>query len=56
MAFKVMDRFLKSGFKLKEDVVKVQHNCKATGFWVKKSKESNFLLIMHEHLFIFQKI
>lgn len=56
MAFKVMDRFLKSGFKLKEDVVKVQHNCKATGFWVKKSQEANFLLIMHEHLFVFQKI
>ena len=26
---------------------------KATGFWVKKSQENNFLLIMHEHLFIF---
>ena len=24
--------------------------------WVEKSKESNFLLIMHEHLFVFQKI
>ena len=55
MAFKVMDRFLKSWFQLKEDIVKVQHNCKATWFRVKKSKEANFLLIMHEHLFIFQK-
>lgn len=56
LAFKVMERFLKAGFTLKEDIIKVQHNCKATGFWVKKSKEANFLLIMHEHLFIFQKI
>lgn len=56
MAFKVMERFIKAGFELKEDIVKVQHNCKATGFWVKKSKESNFLLIMHEHLFVFKKI
>lgn len=56
MAFKVMERFIKSGFELKEDIVKVQHNCKATGFWVKKSKEANFLLIMHEHLFIFKKM
>ena len=56
MAIKVMERFLKAGFQLKEDIVKVQHNCKATGFWVKKSQEANFLLIMHEHLFIFQKI
>lgn len=36
-------------------IIKWQFNCKATGFWVKKSQESNFLLIMHEHLFVFQK-
>ena len=56
LAFKVMERFLKVGFALKEDIIKVQHNCKATWFWVNKSKEYNFLLIMHEHLFIFQKL
>ena len=55
IAYKVMDRFIKAGFQLKEDVIKRQFNCKATGFWVKKSKESNFLLIMHEHIFIFLK-
>ena len=56
LAYKVMERFLRVGFLLKEDIIKRQFNCKATGFWVNKSKESNFLLIMHEHLFIFQKI
>lgn len=56
MAFKVMDRFLKTWFQLKENIIKVQHNCKATWFWVKKSQEANFLLIMHEHLFVFQKL
>lgn len=55
LAFKTMERFLKIWFQLKEDIVKVQHNCKATGFRVKRSKEFNFLLIMHEHLFVFQK-
>lgn len=55
LAFKVMERFLKQGFQLKEDIIKKQHNCKATGFWVNKSKDYNFLLIMHEHLFIFYK-
>jgi hypothetical protein len=45
----------KAEFILKEDIIKVQHNCKATGFWVKKSKEYNFLLIMHEHVFVFYK-
>ncbi len=56
LAFKVMERFLKVWFALKEDIIKVQHNCKATWFWVNKSKDYNFLLIMHEHLFIFQKV
>ncbi|MFA6105374.1 MAG: DNA methyltransferase [Patescibacteria group bacterium] len=56
MAFRVMNEFLNVGFKLKEDIIKRQFNCKATGFWVNKSKEANFLLIMHEHLFIFQKV
>ena len=55
LAFKVMEQFLKVGFVLKEDIIKIQHNCKATWFWVNKSKEYNFLLIMHEHLFIFKK-
>ena len=55
LAYRVMDRFIKSGLLLKEDIIKRQFNCKATGFWVTKSKEANFLLIMHEHLLVFQK-
>lgn len=56
LAYKVMDKCLQAGFVLKEDIIKRQFNCKATGFWVKRSKENNFLLIMHEHLFVFQKL
>jgi DNA modification methylase len=56
LAYKVMQKFLDTGFQLKEDIIKRQFNCKATGFWVNKSKEVNFLLIMHEHLFVFQKL
>jgi DNA modification methylase len=55
IAYKVMERFIKVGFMLKEDIIKIQHRCKATGFWVKKSKLYNFLLIMHEHIFVFYK-
>jgi DNA modification methylase len=55
IAYKVLERFLKVGFLLKEDIIKIQHNCKATGFWIKKSKFYNFLLIMHEHVFVFYK-
>ena len=55
MAYKVMQKFLDVGFELKEEIIKHQHTCKATGLWVNKSKDYNFLLIMHEHLFVFQK-
>jgi len=55
LAFYVMQLFLKNGFILKEDIIKVQHNCTSTPYWEKKVKEHNFYLIMHEHLFVFRK-
>lgn len=55
VAFRTLKTFLESGFLLKEDIIKHQWRCKTTGFWMKKSIENNFLLIMHEHLFVFRK-
>ena len=55
LAFNVMQRFLKVGFVLKEDIVKVQHNCAYTRRWEWKAKRDKFYLIMHEHLFVFRK-
>jgi len=55
LGFEVMKIFENSGFVLKEIIIKQQHNCKATGFWYKKSLEYNFLLIAHEYLFVFRK-
>lgn len=55
LAFQVMQVFLNAGFVLKEDVIKQQHNCRATHYWTEQSKKFNFLLIMHEHLFVFRK-
>lgn len=55
LAFNVMRRFLKVGFVLKEDIIKVQHNCKYTKQWELKAKRDKFYLIMHEHLFVFRK-
>ncbi len=52
---RVMDEFLKAGFNLKESIIKRQWNCKTTGFWTKRSIQDNFLLIMHEHLYVFRK-
>lgn len=56
ISYKVMERFLKAGFLLKEDIIKVQHNCTTTPFWKSQSKKFGFHLIMHEHLFVFKKI
>lgn len=55
LAFHVMARFLKVGFVLKEDIIKVQHHCKFTERWRPKAKRDKFYLIMHEHLFVFRK-
>jgi DNA modification methylase len=55
LAFHVMRRFLKAGFVLKEDIIKVQHNCKFTQRWRPKAQKDKFYLIMHEHLFVFRK-
>lgn len=55
IALRVMDAFLQAGFILKEDIIKAQWNTQTEGLWQRKSREYNFLLIMHEHLFIFRK-
>ena len=55
MSFEVMKIFQAAGFKLKELIIKEQHNCKATGYWKTNSVKYNFLLIAHEYLFVFRK-
>lgn len=55
MSFDVMRIFEDTGFKLKELIIKEQHNCKATGYWKTNSIKYNFLLIAHEYLFVFKK-
>ncbi|MBI3953862.1 MAG: DNA methylase, partial [Chloroflexi bacterium] len=55
IAFRVMQAFLEAGFILKEDIIKAQWNTQTEGLWARMSREKNFLLIMHEHLFIFRK-
>lgn len=55
LGFQVMNIFQEAGFKLKEIVIKQQHNCRATGYWKTNSIKYNFLLLAHEYLFIFKK-
>ncbi|MBC7348470.1 MAG: methyltransferase domain-containing protein [Candidatus Aminicenantes bacterium] len=55
LGFKLIDVYLRAGFKLKELIIKRQHNCKTTGFWYANSIRYNFLLLAHEYLPVFEK-
>ena len=55
MSFSVMKIFEEAGFRLKELIIKEQHNCRYTGYWKTNSIKYNFLLIAHEYLFVFKK-
>jgi len=55
LGFKLINVYLDEGFKLRELVIKRQHNCKTTGFWYANSLKYNFLLLAHEYLPIFEK-
>lgn len=51
---KMMMEFLAQGFILKEDIIKKEWNCESDRY-LQKYANANFLLTMHEHLFIFRK-
>ena len=55
LGFKLINVYQDAGFKLRELVIKRQHNCKSTGFWYTNSIKYNFLLLAHEYLPIFEK-
>ncbi|MEA2097579.1 MAG: DNA methyltransferase [Patescibacteria group bacterium] len=55
LGFDLIEIFLKAGFKLRELIIKRQHNCKTTGFWFNNSIKYNFLLLAHEYLPVFEK-
>ena len=55
LGFRVLEVFEEVGFKLKEIIIKEQHNCKATGYWKTNSIKYNFLLLAQEYLFVFRK-
>ena len=55
LGLQTMKVFEAAGFKLKEIIIKEQHNCRATGYWKTNSIKYNFLLLAHEYLFVFKK-
>ncbi|MGQ9900654.1 MAG: TRM11 family SAM-dependent methyltransferase [Fimbriimonadales bacterium] len=55
VAHYTLDRFLRAGFILRENIVKVQHNMKSTRERWSFGRERDFYLIYHENLFVFRK-
>jgi DNA modification methylase len=55
ISFRMMQSFLDVGFILKESIIKAQHNTKTAPLWKNMSIKNNFLLLAHEHLFVFRK-
>lgn len=55
LGFNTMNIFLNQGFRLKEIIIKEQHNCSSTKYWEEISLKRNFYLLSHEYLFIFFK-
>lgn len=53
LGFRVMECFLHTGFTNKEIIIKEQHNCRSTDYWMKQNND--FLLLAHEYIFVFQK-
>jgi len=51
----VLQRCLRTGFVLKEEIIKTQHNTTHAPRWSASAKHFKFYLIMHEHLYIFRK-
>ncbi|AVM69539.1 site-specific DNA-methyltransferase [Lachnospiraceae bacterium oral taxon 500] len=53
LGFQLMQRFLNTGFKSKEIIIKEQHNCRSTNKWI--GVEKKFLMLAHEYIFVFYK-
>ncbi len=53
LGFDTMQAFLDAGFKNKEIIIKEQHNCQSTDYWMNKNRK--FLMLAHEYIFVFMK-
>lgn len=53
LGMKTLDIFISEGFNLKEIIIKEQHNCKMTPYWMKRNPK--FLILAHEYIFVMCK-
>ncbi len=53
LGMSTMQVFVDAGFTLKEIIIKEQHNCRSSEYWV--GKERDFLMLAHEYIFVLEK-
>ena len=53
LGMSAMQKFIDAGLRLKEIIIKEQHNCRSTDYWNKR--ERKFLMLTHEYIFILEK-
>ena len=49
-----MQKFVDAGFKLKEIIIKEQHNCRSSDYW--EGRERKFLMLAHEYILVLEKL
>ncbi|WP_347161650.1 TRM11 family SAM-dependent methyltransferase [Peptostreptococcus anaerobius] len=53
LGMETLNIFINQSFKVKEIIIKKQHNCKMTKYW--ENKNPSFLILAHEYIFVLQK-
>lgn len=54
LGMNAMQRFVDAKLRLKEIIIKKQHNCWSTDYW--NEQDRNFLMLAHEYIFILKKV
>lgn len=53
LGLRSMQKFIDAGFRLKEIIIKEQHNCRTSDYW--NNIQRTFLMLAHEYIFILEK-
>ncbi len=54
LGMNAMQKFVDAKFRLKEIIIKEQHNCSSSDYW--RGKERAFFMLAHEYIFILEKL
>lgn len=53
LGMRSVQKFIDAGLRLKEIIIKEQHNCRSADYW--DGRKRNFLMLAHEYIFVLEK-